>query len=53
MADYSQFPFQDFTIEEIAQMAAESARLGDDEFVKACVEELKRRRVEEGYKNDS
>jgi len=47
MADYSEFPFDLFTITEIFALARESKEIGDDEFVKACMEEIKNRPPEE------
>lgn len=44
MADYSEFPFHLYTIEEIAQMAIDSEQVEDDEFVRACLAELKKRK---------
>lgn len=48
MADYSDFPFDAFTADEIAQMFLSSTRIDDREFAAACREQLKRRCVEEG-----
>ena len=43
MADYSHFPFDEFSVDEIAQMMLQSVLLGDDEFAIACREQIKRR----------
>lgn len=45
MADYSNFPFADFSVDEIAQMMLQSFLLGDNEFGIACREEIKRRPI--------
>lgn len=61
MADYSNFPFDNFSIDEIAEMMMQSVLLGDDEFAVACREQIKRRRTDEcicgynpetGYRTD-
>lgn len=41
MADYSNFPFGDFTVAEVFALARESKDIGDDEFVKACMEAIR------------
>ena len=41
MADYSNFPFGDFTVAEIFALARESRDIGDEEFVKACMEAIR------------
>lgn len=41
MADYSNFPFGDFTVAEVFALARESKEIGDDEFVKACMEAIR------------
>ena len=41
MADYSNFPFGDFTVAEIFALARESKDIGDEEFVKACMEAIR------------
>ncbi|MFA6213457.1 MAG: hypothetical protein WC714_28730 [Candidatus Obscuribacterales bacterium] len=43
MADYSLFPWDTLTRDEIAKLMIHSRQIGDDDFVKACVEQLKRR----------
>ena len=43
MADYSNFPFDDFTTAEIFALAKESRDIGDEEFVKACMEAIRKR----------
>ena len=40
-ADYKNFPFQDFTVAEVFALARESKEIGDDEFVKACMEAIR------------
>jgi hypothetical protein len=36
MADYSKFPFDQFTNAEVFALMRESRELGDEEFVNAC-----------------
>jgi len=43
MSDYSLFPWDTLTRDEIAKLMIHSKEIGDDDFVKACVEQLKRR----------
>jgi len=43
MSEYSNFPFQEFSTEELGKMMVESILLGDDEFAIACREEIKKR----------
>lgn len=40
---YDKFPFNEFNIFEIAHMIKESRALGDEEFVTACLLELRKR----------
>lgn len=47
MDDYTQFPFELYTINEIAQMMIKSIAIDDKEFVAACREAIKRRKPEE------
>lgn len=42
MADYSDFPFSEFSHDEITRMMVQSVLLHDVEFVVACREQLKR-----------
>lgn len=44
MTDYSKFPWDILTTDEIAELVIASERLHDDDFVKACVEEIKKRK---------
>ena len=41
MADYSNFPFGDFTVAEIFALMRESKDIGDTEFVDACREAIR------------
>ena len=41
MADYSNFPFGDFSVAEIFALMRESKDIGDDEFVVACKEAIR------------
>lgn len=41
MADYSDFPFRDFTVSEVLAVAHELKEIGDNEFVKACMEAIR------------
>lgn len=43
MADYSNFPFGDFTDKEVFALARESKELDDGEFVKACMDAIRKR----------
>lgn len=43
MADYSLFPWDTLTRDEIAKLMIHSKEIGDDDFVKACAEQLKHR----------
>jgi len=45
MADYSSFPWNLWTKEEIARMMIDSKNVGDGDFVRACLGELARRRT--------
>lgn len=47
MDDYTQFPFEIYTTDEIAQMMIQSLAIDDKEFVAACREAIKRRKPEE------
>jgi len=46
MADYSSFPWNLWTKEEIARMMIDSKNVGDGDFVRACLGELARRRTQ-------
>lgn len=41
VADYSNFPFSDFTVAEIFALMRESKDIGDTEFVDACREAIR------------
>jgi len=41
MADYSNFPFGDFTLAEIFALMRESKDIGDTEFVDVCREAIR------------
>ena len=41
VADYSDFPFGDFTVAEVFALARESKDIGDEEFMKACMEAIR------------
>ena len=44
--DYSNFPFANLSIQEIMVLVKESRPLGDDVFVKACMDHIKTRKPE-------
>lgn len=44
MSDYSQFPFNDFSTDEIAKLMMDSVLLKDNDFFIACREHLKTRK---------
>jgi len=44
MTDYSIFPFDSYSTDEIAGLFIDSAKVGDTEFVEACREEIQRRK---------
>ncbi len=46
MADYSQFPFEMYTTDELATMLRQSVKCGDKDFTEAIREEIKRRKPE-------
>lgn len=52
MADFSDFPFEMFTIDEIAKMLILSVDLRDKDFAAACSEQLKHRRVRKGERKE-
>ena len=41
VTDYSNFPFGDFTVADVFALARESKEIGDDEFVKACMDAIR------------
>jgi len=43
MADYSNFPFDMYSITEVTQMFMDSIRVDDAEFAAACRKEIQRR----------
>ena len=43
MADYTLFPFDLFTTAELFALMKESKIIGDDEFIKVCVEVIRKR----------
>ena len=55
MADYSNFPFGDFTVAEVFALARESKEIGDDEFVKACMEAIRLNKcaAQQGHEADA
>lgn len=47
MADYTYFPFNEFSTNEICDMLIQSGLLGDFEFVEACRNEIFKRKPNE------
>jgi len=43
VTDYSEFPFEMWSLEEITQMFMDSVRLGDQEFAAACRKQINKR----------